>query len=63
LWGAHCPLIDEMPTIRTWGGGLDPFDQAHLEINFNIVLIDLHGFILNSKLETKIRLNIYFSID
>jgi hypothetical protein len=52
-----------MSLIRAWGGGLGPFDQAHLKINSNILSLDLHESILNSKLETKIRLNINFSMD
>jgi hypothetical protein len=45
--GAHCPLIKGLLPIRTWGGGLGHFDQAHLEINSNILPLDLHGSILN----------------
>jgi hypothetical protein len=32
---ARCLLIKEMALIRAWGGGLGPFDHAHLEINPN----------------------------
>jgi hypothetical protein len=61
--GPTPPLIKGLSSIRAWGGGLGPFDQAHLEINSNILPLDLHGSILNSKLETKTRLNIHFLTD
>jgi hypothetical protein len=61
--GAHCPLIKGVPPIRAWGGGVGHFDQAHLEINSNILHLNFHGSILNSKLETKTRLNVYFLTD
>jgi hypothetical protein len=43
----YCLLIKVLPTIRAWGGELGHFDQAHLEINSNILSLNLHGSILN----------------
>jgi hypothetical protein len=61
--GAHCPLIEGIASDQ--GGELDlvPCDPSTLKINSYILLFDLHGSILNSKLETKTRMNIHFSID
>jgi hypothetical protein len=61
--GANCPLIEGIALDQ--GGELDlvPCGPSPLEVNFNILPLDLHGSILNSKLETKTRMNIYFSID
>jgi hypothetical protein len=61
--GAHCPLIEGIAPDQ--GGELDlvPCGLSPLEINSNILPLDLHKSILNSKLETKIRMNIHFSTD
>jgi hypothetical protein len=61
--GPHCPLIEEIAPDQ--GGELDliPCGPSLLEINSNILPLDLHESILNLKLETKIRMNIHFSID
>jgi hypothetical protein len=45
------------------GGGFDPLWPSPQEINSNMLPLDVHGSILNSKLETKTRLNTLFSID
>jgi hypothetical protein len=61
--GACCPLIEGIAPDQ--GGELDlvPCGPSPLEINSNILPLDLHGSILNSKLETKTRMNIHFSTD
>jgi hypothetical protein len=61
--GTHCPLIERIAPDQ--GGELDlvPCGPSQLEINSNILPLDLHVSILNSKLEIKIRINIYFSTD
>jgi hypothetical protein len=33
----HCPLMKGLPPIKTWGGELGHFDQAHLDINSNTI--------------------------
>jgi hypothetical protein len=57
--GAHYPQFGA-PPIRDVRDGLYPRDQI-LEINSNILLLDIKGSRLNSKLKTK--LNINSSID
>jgi hypothetical protein len=60
---AHCPLIEGIAPDLGMGGGLGPLWPSPLKINSNILLFDLYGSILNSKLEIKTRLKIYFSTD
>jgi hypothetical protein len=57
----HCPLIEGVAPYQ--GGELDltPYGPSPLEINSNILPLDLHGSILNLKLETKTRMNIHSS--
>jgi hypothetical protein len=61
--GVHCSLIEGIAPDQ--GGDVDlvPYGSSLLVINSNILFLDLHGSILNSKLETKNRLNINFSTD
>jgi hypothetical protein len=61
--GSHYPLIEGIAPNQGMGSGLGPLWPSPLEINSNILHLDLHGPILNSKLKTKIRLNIYFLTD
>jgi hypothetical protein len=59
--GVHCPVIEGAAPNQGMGGRLGTLWPSPLDINSNIPPINLHGSILNSKLETKIRLSIYFS--
>jgi hypothetical protein len=61
--GAHCPLIEEIAPDQDEELDLVPCGPSLLEINSNILPLDLHGSILNSKLETKTRMNIHFPTD
>jgi hypothetical protein len=61
--GAHCPLIEGIAPDQDREVDLVPCGSSLLEINSNILPIDLHVSILNSKLKTKIRLNIHFLTD
>jgi hypothetical protein len=60
---AHCPWIEGITLDQGREVDLVPCGPSQLEINSNILPLDLHGSILNSKLETKTRLNIHFSTD
>jgi hypothetical protein len=61
--GAHCPLIEGIASDQSGELDLVPCGLSSLEINSNILPLDLYGSILNSKLETKTIINIYFSTD
>jgi hypothetical protein len=60
---AHCPLIERIAPDQGRKVDFVPCGPSPLEINPNILPLDLHRSILNLKLETKTRLNIYFSTD
>jgi hypothetical protein len=61
--GAHYPLLEGIAPDQGREVDLVPCGPSPLEINSNILPLDLYGSILNSKLETKTRLNIHFLID
>jgi hypothetical protein len=61
--GARCPLIKGIAPNQDGELDLVPCGPSLLEINSNILSLDFHGSILNSKLETKTGMNIHFSIE
>jgi hypothetical protein len=61
--GAHCPLIEWIAPDQGGEFDLVPCGPSPLNINSNILPLDLHGSILNSKLKIKIRINIHFTTD
>jgi hypothetical protein len=61
--GYHYPLIEGIAPDQDREVELVPCGLSPLKINFNILSLVLHESILNSKLKTKIRLNIHFSTD